>query len=216
MRGAWRGCGVINRGAGVVGVADNSGVVSVSAWMRSMGSSIGSLTGVVATGAGGAAGAFGAAGVSTAGAAGLVATGAAGVVTADGGRTGAIGFAGATGATGAAARDGATGACCFSRIAFSASPGFEMCEKSNFGFNPSSVGLRETDLCPPSPPWRKCAFTFSASSTLMELECVFFSVTPTCGSTSRIALLLTSSSLARSLIRTLSTIRPRFLFRKTR
>jgi hypothetical protein len=41
----------------------------------------------------------------------------------------------------------------------------------------------------------------------MELECVFFSVTPTCGSASRMALLLTSSSLARSLIRTL-LIRP--------
>src|SRR5271155_1574374 len=37
----------------------------------------------------------------------------------------------------------------------------------------------------------------------MELEWVFFSVTPTSCNTSRIALLLTSSSLARSLIRTL-------------
>src|SRR5215469_1311826 len=37
----------------------------------------------------------------------------------------------------------------------------------------------------------------------MELEWVFFSVTPTCGSASRMALLFTSSSRARSLIRTL-------------
>src|SRR6266852_6400609 len=44
----------------------------------------------------------------------------------------------------------------------------------------------------------------------MELEWVFFSVTPTAVSASRMALLLTSSSLARSLIRTL-LIRP-FLY----
>jgi hypothetical protein len=142
----------------------------------------------------------------------LVATGAAGVVTADGGRTGAIGLA----AGGAAAGGRATGACCLSRIALSASPGLAMFEKSNFGFKSSSDALRrEADLCPPlPPPWRKCAFTFSASSTLMELEWVFFSVTPTVLRTSRMALLLTSSSLARSLIRILSTIRPRFSFRK--
>src|ERR1700704_817638 len=44
----------------------------------------------------------------------------------------------------------------------------------------------------------------------MELEWVFFSVTPTAVSASRMALLFTSSSLARSLIRTL-LIRP-FLY----
>jgi hypothetical protein len=43
--------------------------------------------------------------------------------------------------------------------------------------------------------------TSSASCSSNELECVFFSVTPTSVSTSRIALLLTSSSRARSLIR---------------
>ena len=47
-------------------------------------------------------------------------------------------------------------------------------------------------------------FRFVSST---ELECVFFSVTPTSTRTSRIALLLTSSSLARSLIRIL-LIRP--------
>src|ERR1035438_5544749 len=45
----------------------------------------------------------------------------------------------------------------------------------------------------------------------MELECVFFSVTPTLSSRSRITLLLTSSSLARSLIRTFCCIPPCFL-----
>src|SRR5215469_14181784 len=42
----------------------------------------------------------------------------------------------------------------------------------------------------------------------MELECVFFSVTPTLNNRSRITLLLTSSSLARSLIRTFCCIPP--------
>src|SRR5271169_4247108 len=45
----------------------------------------------------------------------------------------------------------------------------------------------------------------------MELECVFFSVTPTFNNRSRITLLLTSSSLAKSLIRTLCCIPPYFL-----
>ena len=45
-------------------------------------------------------------------------------------------------------------------------------EKSNFGLSSSSPLLRrEADLDELSPPpWRKCAFTFSASSTLIELE----------------------------------------------
>jgi len=44
--------------------------------------------------------------------------------------------------------------------------------------------------------------TFSATSTGIELECVFFSVTPYPGKRSMIALALTSSSRASSLIRT--------------
>ena len=47
------------------------------------------------------------------------------------------------------------------------------------------------------------ARTLTASSSSMELECVFFSVTPTAVRASRISLLLTSSSRARSLMRTL-------------
>jgi hypothetical protein len=50
---------------------------------------------------------------------------------------------------------------------------------------------------------RRCLRTSSASCSSSELECVFFSVTPTTGRTSRIALLLTSNSRARSLIRIL-------------
>jgi hypothetical protein len=68
--------------------------------------------------------------------------------------------------------------------------------------------VRADDVCASAEPriWTR---TFSASCSSSELECVFFSVTPTCGSASRIALLFTSSSLARSLIRTL-LIRPFF------
>ncbi len=51
------------------------------------------------------------------------------------------------------------------------------------------------------PPLLKCVRTFSATSSSTELECVFFSVTPSEGSRLKIAFALTSSSLARSLIR---------------
>jgi hypothetical protein len=66
--------------------------------------------------------------------------------------------------------------------------------------------VRAEGDCASAEP-RMWARTFSASCSSSELECVFFSVTPTCGSASRMALLFTSSSLARSLIRTL-LIRP--------
>jgi hypothetical protein len=66
--------------------------------------------------------------------------------------------------------------------------------------------VRAADDCASAEP-RIWARTFSASWSSMELECVFFSVTPTSGSASRMALLFTSNSLARSLIRTL-LIRP--------
>jgi hypothetical protein len=49
----------------------------------------------------------------------------------------------------------------------------------------------------------KCARTFSASSSSSELECVLPAETPSSGRTSRIARDFTSSSFARSLIRTL-------------
>jgi hypothetical protein len=96
-------------------------------------------------------------------------------------------------------------------IAFSTSPGREMCDRSILVLISSSPRpARELDLPAgdePSAEERRYARTFSASCSSRELECVFFSVTPTSGSVSRIALLLTSSSRARSLIRTL-LIRP--------
>jgi len=139
--------------------------------------------------------------------------------SADGG-AGTAGFAttgaaaGGFGATGGTAGRGATGgtaaASFFCVIAFSTSPGREMCDRSILVLISSSPrngrAARAAALCDSAEP-RMCARTFSASWSSMELECVFFSVTPTCGSASRMALLLTSSSLARSLIRTL-LIRP--------
>jgi len=118
--------------------------------------------------------------------------------------------AGACVTDGPAGRGGAA-ASFFCVIALSTSPGREMCDRSIFVLISSSPRpARELDLPAgdePSAEERRYTRTFSASCSSRELECVFFSVTPTNGSVSRIALLLTSSSRARSLIRTL-LIRP--------
>ncbi len=90
--------------------------------------------------------------------------------------------------------------CCW--MARRTSPGLEMFDRSIFGFWSLSVGLVEEAVVD-FPPRRKAARTRTASSSSTELECVFFSVTPTSGRMSRMTLLLTSSSRARSLIRTL-------------
>ncbi len=140
------------------------------------------------------------AGASGAGAAGAAATGFSAA-----GAAGAAGFGGA--AVGAAAGFGAGGADAsaffFSRR-LATSPGFEMCERSILVLiSGSPVRLPPSRLTVPPPCPERCLRTRSASSASIELECVFFSVTPTRGRTSRIALLLTSSSLAKSLIRTL-------------
>jgi hypothetical protein len=126
----------------------------------------------------------------------------------------AAGFsAGACVIGGAAERDAAGGTTASFRcvIAFSTSPGREMFDRSILVFISSSPRVtRELDLPAadePSAEERIYTRTFSASCSSRELECVFFSVTPTNGSVSRMALLLTSSSRARSLIRTL-LIRP--------
>jgi hypothetical protein len=81
-----------------------------------------------------------------------------------------------------------------------------MCDKSILVLISSLSGREERERAEgpeDSLPDRRRARTFSASCSSSELECVFFSVTPTSVRTSRIALLLTSSSLARSLIRIL-------------
>ena len=167
---------------------------------------------------GGAAGVGGTAGFSTTGGATTGRTGVAGAATGAGGAaTGAGGFAaggttaGFGGIGGAAGRTGgAAAASFFCVIAFNTSPGREICDRSILVLISSSPrsgrAVREVDDDASAEP-RMWARTFSASCSSSELECVFFSVTPTSGSVSRMALLLTSSSLARSLIRTL-LIRP--------
>jgi hypothetical protein len=87
-------------------------------------------------------------------------------------------------------------------MAFRASPGLETLERSNFGL--LSTGCLFAVLL--LPPFLKYSRTLSAWSSSMELEWVF-PVTPIASSASKIGLLLTSSSRARSLIRTL-LIRP--------
>lgn len=162
-----------------------------------------------------------------AGALGTVAAGAAGVAGADGagvtavdvatggvtvGRVtttpgrGGVATAGRCGGGAIAGRECACcSACLRSRIAFSASPGFEIFERSILGSLEPAAERAPLDGEPP----RRYARTRSASSSSNELECVFFSDTPTAVKASRIDLLLTSSSRAKSLIRTL-LIRPLF------
>jgi hypothetical protein len=157
-------------------------------------------TGAAITGADGAAGAAGGATAAGTGRAGIVGAATTGLATTGGGAT---------------ARGGAATAsfCCV--IAFSTSPGREMFDRSILVLISSSPRNGRADLavvdCASDEP-RMWARTFTASCSSIELECVFFSVTPTATSASRMALLLTSSSLARSLIRTL-LIRPFLAFR---
>jgi len=127
---------------------------------------------------------------------------AAGAADAACGAGAAAGLAGA-GAAGRGLAAAAASCSFFCRMAFRTSPGLDTFDRSILGLGAASA--RE----PPGaafPRWR-WARTRAASSSSSELECVFFSVTPTASRTSRMALLFTSSSRARSLIRTL-LIRP--------
>ncbi len=225
---AWAGGGVtfVGKGAiicgGAAGAASRAGggVTTTSDGGGSAAASGVGAAGDAACGSGGAAGGITGGAITgrrtggggAVGAAGLAATGggdgAAGAA-AGGGRA-VAGRAGASG-TRTAGRAGATCVVCW--IAFSTSPGLEMCERSNFGLI-SSAPRRAARASLPAGASRcavKCCRTFSASSASIELEWVFFSVTPREGRSSRISLLLTSSSLARSLIRTFGCIRPVFL-----
>lgn len=222
--------GVVGRGvlgaAGAAGGAEAviDGAAGAGGVTTAAGGAAGRTGGAAAAGAaGGAGGATGTAGFSAAGgtivgrAAGAGGCGAETGAGGAGGAAGAAGLAaGATtvgfgGATGAAGRGGgAAAASFFCVIAFSTSPGREMCDRSILVFissSPRSVRAARADGDCASDEPRMWARTFSASCSSSELEWVFFSVTPTSGSASRMALLLTSSSLARSLIRTL-LIRP--------
>ena len=179
-------------GGGVAGLIGIEGASTVLAGAFAAGGVIAGGGGVTTAAFGGAIGPAFAAGAVTLGTTGFVSFGRCGT----GGRVG-----------------GAVTAACCCVIAFSTSPGLEMWDRSILVLisSASARAVREgfdEDVCA-SAPARKCARTFSASCSSMELECVFFSVTPTSRRTSRMALLLTSSSLARSLIRIL-VIRPFF------
>ena len=232
MRGAG-GCGAAatgGAGRGVLGAAGGAeavidGAAGAGGVTTAAGGVAGRTGGATAAGAaGGAGGATGVAGFSAGGGtiAGRAAgAGVGGAETGAGGAEGAagaagfaagattIGLGGATGGTGRGGA-GAAAASFFCVIAFSTSPGREMCDRSILvliSSSPRRVRAARADGDCASDEPRMWARTFSASCSSSELEWVFFSVTPTRGSASRMALLLTSSSLARSLIRTL-LIRP--------
>jgi hypothetical protein len=143
--------------------------------------------------------------LSAAGAAGLGVT-TAGFSAAGGAATGAGAFTGAGGAAGVAATTGGftggAGGCCFccslSLSSLATSPGLDILERSIFGLTSvADARSREDEL----DLAEKCFRTRSASSSSIELEWVFFSVTPTSGKISKITLAFTSSSRAKSLIR---------------
>ena len=207
-------CWLVSAAAGAAGgfcAAAGGGVTTTA----------GGCAGGVTTTAGGADGFSTGGGAITAGAAGLTtggvtttllsAAGAAGLgVTtgfsaAGGAATGAGAFTGAGGAGVAATTGGlagGAGGCCFccslSLSSLATSPGLEILERSIFGLTSvADARSREDEL----DLAEKCFRIRSASSSSIELEWVFFSVTPTSGKISRITLALTSSSLARSLIR---------------
>ena len=230
--GAWNGGGEL----GAAGLAAIAGGWAGGVAARG-GVDVGTVEGVGATGAtdGGAAalGAAGATGWGGTGAAGTVNVGrgldvgttnlgaaggalgglCTGGLAAGGAGVTAVLVSTAGGAVAGAGGGGVTvavGACCLLMMAFKASPGLEIWERSILVLISSLSGRppRDTRL----EAWaelalRRRARTFSASWSSRELEWLFFSVTPISGSTSRIDLLLTSSSLARSLIRIL-LIRP--------
>jgi hypothetical protein len=195
--------------ATTAGVAGACGVVTAAGGTTMRGATMVGAAGAVTTGRSPAGvdgtmvgrAAWGAIGGAVVGAAGLTTGGAtAGFATIDGAAGGRAGVGGAT-------------ASFFCVIALSTSPGREMLDRSILVLISSSPRSGRADLAAgdaASDNPRRRTRTFSASKSSSELEWVFFSVTPTSCRTSRIALLFTSSSLARSLIRTL-LIRP-FLY----
>ena len=222
----WPGTGLVEGGAtGVPWGLAAAGAVAGGFCAAAGGgvtTTAGGCVGGVTTTAGGAAGFSTGRGATTTGVAGLTtggvttallsAAGAAGLDTtaagfsAEGVGAAGVAFTGAGGAVGGAVAAGAlaggAGGCCcccsLSRSSLATSPGLEILERSIFGLTSVADVLSradEPDLA------EKCFRTRTASSSSIELEWVFFSVTPTSGNISRITLAFTSSSLARSLIR---------------
>jgi len=212
--------GVVTRGG--TAITGGAALVAAAAGGVAAGGVTGTLGGITTT-VGGRYPAATEAGVT------ILATGGAGAGTSPAG-LGGTAIGGATGATGASTFASTIGVvtaglitrcaagcsiasfCCV--MARRTSPGREICERSILVLMPSSPWAAREVFAEPGAPSerpRRCFRTSSASCSSRELECVFFSVTPTVVSTSRISLLLTSSSRARSLIRIL-LIRRRFLF----
>jgi hypothetical protein len=128
---------------------------------------------------------------------GLGGTPVAGATAGGGTRAGAEGFGTAGGTAAGAAVTGAAAGLMRAAFAAASFASFSALAAASAAASASAI------------PWR-CLRTFSATSTVMELECVFFSVTPYPGKRSMMALALTSSSRASSLMRTwfASVMRP--------
>ena len=198
--------------AGAPGLVTRGGTAMAGGAALAMGAvvaDVGGTFGGITTTAGGRCAAATEAGVTTRGAGATGSTGNFGG-TAFGvpGAAGASVLASAAGTTGLAVGRAtgrsATPFCCV--IARSTSPGREIFERSILVLIPSSPWAARAGLAAPgedSERPRSCLRTKSASCSSSELECVFFSVMPTVVRTSRISLLLTSNSRARSLIRIL-------------
>ena len=166
--------GRIGVGAGVAGVVVAGAIV----------------TGAAGFAAGGAATA-GSAGAGTLGAAGAAAAGASGTTVFAAGTAGTAGATGFT-ATGATLTGGgAATAAGLVRAAFAAA------SFASFSALAAASAFASSSAAP-----RIFLRTFTATSSGIELECVFFSVTPYPGNRSMMAFALTSSSRASSLIRT--------------
>jgi hypothetical protein len=170
---------------------------------------VGRAAGAVAAGATGAAGRAGAAVVAV-GAIGLAAAGGTivGTPVAAGALCGAATVRGAAGAAAGFSAAGTTAGAAAGLTtagvaeAGAAAAGFMRAAFAAASFASFSAFAEACALASASATPCKCLRTFSATSTGTELECVFFSVTPYCGSRSITVLALTSSSRASSLILT--------------
>ena len=192
LTGGWAGCcdgGVTITAGGIAGFSATGG------WAGGADFSAGGETTTVFS-AGGVTVATGAWGLMTLGCSW---TGAGVMAGAGGCGLGAITAGEAATGTGRCGTGGWCCCCSFSWISLNTSPGLEILERSILGLTSPGV-LRSLAVAEPDLTV-KCLLIFSASSGSIELEWVFFSVMPNSSKTSRIALLFTSSSLARSLIR---------------
>ena len=173
-----KGCCGAGRGApevgGVAGAAGRSAAGAAGGVVTAGAGAAGFATGATGDGVAPGGGAAGAGLTATGPGAGGAAVGA-----------GAAGFAATGGCAGATG--GAAGAGGLLRAAFAA---------ASFAERSASAAVSAS-----ATPFR-WSLTFSATSSGIELECVFFSVTPKPGNRSMMAFALTSSSRASSLMRT--------------